>query len=653
VRFTWGRAASAFALYLTLAVVQAWPLPANLGTHLTGPPTGDTGVYVWNTWVFRHEILERRATPLSTQEILPLAGPVDLSLHNYTIFSNLLALPLLSVLDVVTTFNVVYLVNVALAGLGMFLLARRLTGGTAESLVAGLLFAWSPFLVARSQAHFSLVAAAPLPIFMWALFRAWDTQRLRDAVLAGAVIAWAAFCDPYYAVYCLMLGTVFLGGRVLSVTFVRRPARELGAARHMVDIGIATIALLIIGVNILGGGQLQWGPLRVSMRTLYTPMLLLTVLVVLRAVLMASPRISWVPVPSRRWLIRAAVACGIMAALLMSPTLYAVGVRVIEGRMVSAPVLWRSSAPGVDLLGVLAPNPNHAWAPEALVRFLSSSPGGFVEQVASFSWIAIAVIVAAWRFAGARPNRFWLWLTCGFALLTLGPFIVAAGVNTAIPTPWALLRYVPIIGAARMPARFGVVVALGLAVLFAYALVALGRRYPARRPFLLPAVAVLLALELVPAPRTLYSAALPAVFERVKADPRDIRVLSLPTGVRDGLSSMGNFSAATQFYQTMHGKGLIGGYLSRVSDQRKSAYRRVPVMHALLEVSEGRKLSRREIDAAIATVDDFARRTNLGYVVMNTAWVTDDVRDFAVILFGLTKVAEADGFELYVPRSFD
>ena len=44
--------------YAVVAIVFSWPLPLNLGTHLTGNPGGDTGVYVWNQWVFRHEIFD-------------------------------------------------------------------------------------------------------------------------------------------------------------------------------------------------------------------------------------------------------------------------------------------------------------------------------------------------------------------------------------------------------------------------------------------------------------------------------------------------------------------------------------------------------------------------------------------------------------------
>jgi hypothetical protein len=621
-----------------------------MGTRLTGNPAGDTGVYVWNLWIFQHELVDLGTTPFRTREILPLAGPTDLSLHNYTIFADLLAVPLLSWIDIVTTFNVIYLLNVALAGFGMYLLARRLTGRTIESFLAGLLFAWSPFLVARGQAHFSLVAAGALPVFMLMVHRAWESHRLRDALFAGVAIAWAAFSDVYYAVYCLMLGGCFIGSRILGVSLVRRPLQDLRGSKHLLNVAAAAVAALIIGVHFMGGGAVQIGAFRTSMRTLYTPMLLLTTLLCLRIALSLNLRITMVPLPSKAMVLRGAVAAIIAAAALMSPTLYAVGVRMMDGRMVTAPVLWRSSAPGVDLLAFFMPNPNHYLAPQALRHWLESSPGGYVEQVAALSWVGLIVMFAAWRLKRFHPGRFWPCLTIGFALLTLGPFLQVAGINTAIPTPWTLLRYVPIVGAARMPSRFSVVVTMGFAVLFAMALAALGQAAGKRRHLLLGAVGALLVFELLPAPRVLHSATLPAVYERVAADPRPVRVLELPTGVRDGLSSMGNFSSITQFHQTLHGKGLIGGYLSRVSTRRKEVYRGLPVTGALIEISAGRKLSPMALERAIRGVDGFYEKTNLGYVVMNRARVSDDLRDFAVLLLGLTKVDEADGYELYIPR---
>ena len=84
----------------------AWPLPLRLADALLGLPNGDAGVYVWNLWVFRHEIVANHHLPFLTSEILALSPSVPLALHNYTTFANILAFPLIPLLGVVKTFNV-------------------------------------------------------------------------------------------------------------------------------------------------------------------------------------------------------------------------------------------------------------------------------------------------------------------------------------------------------------------------------------------------------------------------------------------------------------------------------------------------------------------------------------------------------------------
>lgn len=649
-RRPWTITVCAVVAYLALAVVQSWPLPLHFGTHFTGEPRGDTGVYVWNLWVFRHELVDTRTTPFSTLEVLPLDGPTDLSLHNYTVASDVIALPLLPWMGVVRTFNLIYILNVALAGFAVFLLTRRLTGRPVESFVGGFLFMWAPFLVTRGSGHFSLVAAAPLPMFMLALYRAWDTQRLRDAALVGLVVAWAAFSDPYFAVYCLMLGGCFLGSRLWDVSIVRRPITELRAAKHLLTIAIGVIAVLVVLINVLGGGRISVGPIRLSMRSLYTPVLALTILIALRAWVSTSMHVRRIHWPSRQWLMRSTIAAGVTTVVLMAPVLSALGTRMVKGGVAAAPVMWRSSAPGVDVLSLVMPNPNHPLMPARAVAWLSSGTNGYVEQVASLSLVGLILVVLAWRLTSFRPPRFWLVVTVGFALLTLGPFIIIAGQHILIPTPWALLRYVPVVGAARVPARFDVVVMLGLSVLAAMALVALVNRFPAKRRWIMISALVALTFELFPAPRTLYSAGVPTVYDIVAADPRPVRVLQLPTGIKDGLSTIGNFGAEAQYYQTFHQKELIGGYLSRVDPTSKTFYTRLPMMNALMNLSEGRRLEAWQIEAAERNAANFLRRSRLGYVVWRSNAITPELRAFATRVLALTKVSEADGYELYVPR---
>src|SRR5690349_4699017 len=86
--------------YCAMALAFAWPLPLHLQSHVLGQVSGDTGVYIWNQWIF-HEELSHGRNPFTTDQILSLTPTVDLSQHNYTPFLNILALPLIPAIGVV------------------------------------------------------------------------------------------------------------------------------------------------------------------------------------------------------------------------------------------------------------------------------------------------------------------------------------------------------------------------------------------------------------------------------------------------------------------------------------------------------------------------------------------------------------------------
>ena len=97
------------------------------------------------------------------------------------------------------------------------------------------------------------------------------------------------------------------------------------------------------------------------MRTLYTPMLVLSVLMVLRALLTFRPRIAFHRERVDTWSGSVLIAGG--------DHFWACCSRPCSSRSASAccrqlwrlpPTYWRSSPPGIDLLAsLLLPNPNH------------------------------------------------------------------------------------------------------------------------------------------------------------------------------------------------------------------------------------------------------------------------------------------------------
>lgn len=634
--------------YVLATLAFTWPLPLHLSTHLTGDPGGDTGVYVWNQWVFHQELVEGH-NPLSTGKILSLTDRVDLTQHNYTAFLNLLALPLITPLGVVRAFNVVFLIVCVLNGLTMYGLARRVTAATRiEAWLAGLAFAWSPLMLARTTGHYSLAAAAALPAFVWCLVNAEASRSIRDAALMGLCMAWAALSDAYFGIYCVMIALLYLAS--LVIRFSRSADTAPRAWTWVLDVAIVCLGGLIAGLAFGRGGEFNVFGIPVRMRSLYNPVLVLTVMVLMRIALWWRPRISFTfytlrPVPV------AAVVIAILACVgPMAPVLYGLSGRVAEGRFVSPKIFWRSSPPGVDLLAFITPNPQHPISRWLTDDPLASKPTIFVEYTAALSLVSLALIIfAMWR-ARYRPSAGWMAITIGFALLALGPFIHIGGFNTHVPGPWALLRYVPGFGLARMPTRFAIVASMGVAVLMAGALAAMGERWPHRRRQIAAIVAVLLVFELWPAPRTLYSAEISPIYDRIAADQRPVRVLVLPFGVRDGTWETGNFRPRSLFNQTRHGKDLIGGYLSRVSQRRVERMRaQYPTLGALMKLSEKRPLDADVADTLAEQKDRLIDMANVGYVVIDARFIPPERAQLVIDAFHLREVQRDQHLTLYVP----
>ena len=641
------RHAAALLGYAVVAIVFTWPLALHLSTTLTGSPGGDTGNYVWNQWIFQHELLEHGSSPYFTAHLFGGTRPANLSLHNYTTFQNLLALPLVGTLGVVATFNVVYLLMTILSAYSMFLLGLDLTRSPGAAWLGGLLFAWSPFMVTRGMAHFSLVAAAPLPLLLLVLHRAAGRERLRHAFAVGTLVWWSASTDVYYAVYAVLLVIGFTAANVLSLHRRRQPiGRTIQWALHVL---IAIAAGIVALITISGGGEVRLFGRGVHARSLYTPVLALTVLVLIRAAW--HVRASFLPMSRADvWrVIRLATVSGIVAAALLSPVLYAFGARIVSGDFNPPTIYWRSSPSGVDLAWLFLPNPNHALTPAWVREWLGAPPADYVENVASIPWMALIVIGAALQ-RGWRPTRRDLALLIAFVLLALGPFLIVGGVNTHVPGPWALLRYVPVVGLARTPARFMAVVMLMTSILFTSGLAWTARRSPARGRVTMLVVGLLLAFELAPLPRTLYAATVPTIYQHVAASPADSVVLQLPFGVRDGTSSVGNFSALTEFFQTAHGRTIMGGYLSRLSNRRRHDVRSDPVLNALAVLSEGGHISQSERRAFQDAAPRFIRDRRIRFVVIDGSQTPDDLRHAATDALQLQFVASDGAYELWIPQ---
>lgn len=505
---------------LAMAILMTWPVAAHLTDRIAGY-SADNNLFVWTTWVVRQEVLSGRI-PLSTTYIYYPDG-VSLALHALVLTRTFPGVLLQAFLSPVTTFNLFLLASMALSGYATWLLVRYLTGDDAAAIVGGLVFACSPFYLAHATAgHLDYISVEGIPLFCYFFVKAFDERRWQDALYAGLAMAYTALSNWAYQLYLLLFCALFLIYRLL----VERRA------------------------------HLQWSVLR-------------------------------------QYVIVAVVA-GVFSAPLTVPTYLASGSGAYDiRRYVGGAALFVS-----DVLGFWVPSPDHFLLGGLVQPVFDRFTGGKFEGTVFLGFSILTLAGLGLRRAGRRRGTFWLAVALFFAILSLGPGLHVLGhyrfswlswmqmgsvaqklgvpmkpewvemfnQTPMIPLPGAALQLLPFFQWTRAPSRFSVVTMLALAVLAGSGVARIREATKGRRWLRLPApaiiTAVLAALVLtefciIPFPTT--PIAIPDFYRRLAQEPGDYAILELP--IRP-------YQLLPQYWQTVHGKRLVYGHLSRVPEER-------------------------------------------------------------------------------------
>jgi hypothetical protein len=130
-------------------------------------------------------------------------------------------------------YNVAFLLSFVVAGCGMYLLARELTGRRDAAAIAGLAYAFIPYRSAQLS-HLQVLTAGWLPLALWALDRFLVTGGLRMLALATAAALLQVFSNSYSLFYSLVVAAPLVAWRLGHTTLTRRAAIALGVASVVV-----------------------------------------------------------------------------------------------------------------------------------------------------------------------------------------------------------------------------------------------------------------------------------------------------------------------------------------------------------------------------------------------------------------------------------
>jgi hypothetical protein len=507
------------ALFLYAALAIVLTWP--LARHLGDHlPLGNNDLWQ-NYWNFWH--WKRSLLELHTSPyscpLIYQPGSVSLSFHTHSPANMLSLVPVAALFGEAAALNCALLLGFILSAWGGFLLARELTSDSGAAFLGGILFGFLPQHFEQSLEHLNLASCQGMPFFLLFLVRLLRDGGGRNVIVCGLFFAWNALNSWHNGVMVLLLGLTLAIHAALRLP----PSRSrLGLVR---DLAVAGFVATMVCLPFL------W-PL---LRDWYAGL---------------NP-------------IKAAVAKGIDPIFLLLPSAQ----HPLWGAWF-APLYesWRTY-PSVGFTAYLSLVALLTIAAAAVVRWRGlTSPSGKTEETSS---------------ACCASPRLWGALALAYLVLACGGELTIAGVQRLAPMPFALGSGIPVVETLRVANRLVIPGALAVAVLFSFSARSLLQHAAERRPFgwnrgrLFAMLAAFLVLDLLWLPYPLRALPQPDWIDALAEAPPGL-LLNVPGGHRAR-------GAKDLYFQTLHGRPIVGGYTSVPPEFMEERTRKLPwLAHAFL-----------------------------------------------------------------------
>ena len=505
--------------YLLLTLLLTYPLSLKIATHIPGG-SFDALQNVWNLWWFKYAAVDLHSNPFYTNLIYHPTG-VSLLFHTFNPFNAVLSVPLQLIFGLTVSYNVVILFAFVVAGYGTYLLAKYITQNAAAAFIAGVIFAFNPSHFAHTAGgHLQVLSIEWIPFYVLFFLKTIRESRKINAFLAAFFFLLAVLCDFYHALYLACFSALYLCYQLWT------SKRQIASKELMTRLVILLIAAAV----------------------LITP-IVLPMLVELKYHI--SPSVE----------------------------------TTVEG--------------SADLLGFVTPSTLHPLWGTLAQNIAGKFTGNTAENTIFLGYTALLVAVYSGLRVKENDVRFWLFATLFFLILSLGPVLHILGdieftaFKVRVPLPYLL--FYPLFSFTRVPARLIVMVMLSLSIVAAYGLKSLSQWIQnrsegiAQSPFLawvwrsrsskigstvsrsLPnakrlSKAVMMSFffcaiifEYVSFPLPLGKMAVPKMYYQIASEEGDFALVELP---RDYCYAQCQVSEY-QYYQTVHRKKLVGGYIAR------------------------------------------------------------------------------------------
>lgn len=202
-------------IYVFLALFFTFPLILNItGSMATGKNAvdneytinSDSIYFTWNFWLFKHNLIDLKTSPFSHSDIIFYPNGFDINAAgNDNLFNSILSVPLQLVFkNLILTYNIIVLFNFVFAAFAAYLLINYLISDKKISLLGGIIFGFSPYMLARSLGHFSLITTGAIPLFILMFLKMLKEPGAKNAFLAAIAFVLTALGAWQYGLFSLI-----------------------------------------------------------------------------------------------------------------------------------------------------------------------------------------------------------------------------------------------------------------------------------------------------------------------------------------------------------------------------------------------------------------------------------------------------------------
>ena len=629
-----------------------WALLSRLCDVVPGAAAGDNLTFVWNVWWVHYAAAELSQHFLFCPLLLYPFG-AELTLHTHTLLPALAAAPLTARVGPVAAQNAIIALHLFFNFVSCYALAFHVTRHRLASMLAAVIFGWSPYISAHLLGHFNLIGAWILPLAALLSLAAADRRTWTAGALLGVALGAAAYMDYYYFAYGVLASAILLLGPTIHVSraTVRTIAPWQSIAAKAMIILLAIDVLIIVWIAATGGGVLTLGDMRISLRTPINPIAGASLLALVWIATRQLPRVRFgIDAGRFRSIGNSLAATGFLLLVILAPLIVRGADLWRSGNYVTQRYFWRSAPAGIDLATLVLGNP---FGQLSAIGTRAVYSWRHVDMIENGGWLGPGVMaLCAIAIARGRRDsavRRWIAIASVFFVWALGPYLTVLGSQVYVALPAVIVRWLPIINNARIPGRAMIVVYLASAVLGAVGITRLSAE-GTRSRLLACTLAVLVLLDYTPRTPPLYEIERPAVYEILRLRPDGGAVCELPLGLRDGFGEVGRFDSRTMLSQTVHEHPMLGGFVARIPPGMSERYLSMPVVGALLRLSGGGSLAVESVASDRKLSAEVLGRIGIRYFVVNRTESSPDLIQYMHEVLPLSLIAEEGGRSLYVVK---